>query len=373
MTNSAPAAAAASDAPAVELRGIQKRFGDSVAVAGVDLAIKQGEFFSLLGPSGCGKTTLLRMIAGLDFPTEGAVLIAGRDVLAVPAHERPVNTVFQSYALFPHMTVRDNVAFGLKMKKLAAAEIRSRVDAVMDMVQITKFADRKPAMLSGGQRQRVALARAVVNEPHVLLLDEPLGALDLKLRHELQIELIRLQRRLGITFICVTHDQEEALTMSDRIAVMNGGRIEQLGSAEELYEYPRTRFVGSFLGRCNFLDGEVKARTETGAVVRTAVGALTVEFRRRTPACEKSRFTIGIRPEKVTLHEAPVPSAGNCIPVTVRELLYIGSETHYQLDAGGGVTLGADAMNSKVGSQGFDLGHEAFAYLPPDGLLVLDD
>jgi spermidine/putrescine transport system ATP-binding protein len=359
-------------APAVELRGVEKRFGDSFAVAGIDLTIRQGEFFSLLGPSGCGKTTLLRMIAGLDFPTAGQVLISGRDVAAVPAHHRPVNTVFQSYALFPHMTVRENVAFGLKMKRVSPPEIARRVEKIMELVQITQFGERKPHMLSGGQRQRVALARAVVNEPHVLLLDEPLGALDLKLRKELQIELIGLQRRLGITFICVTHDQEEALTMSDRIAVMNRGQIEQMGSAEDLYEHPRTRFVGSFLGTCNFIEAEVVARKPGGATVRTALGNLTVEFRHQTPACEREKFTLGIRPEKVTLHEAAVSEGGNCIPVTVRELLYIGSETHYQLDAGG-LVLGADSMNSKVGSQGFELGQKAVASLPADGLLVLDD
>ncbi|MFM1846765.1 MAG: hypothetical protein RL417_239 [Pseudomonadota bacterium] len=358
--------------PAVELRGVEKKFGDSFAVAGIDLVIKQGEFFSLLGPSGCGKTTLLRMIAGLDFPTSGQVLIAGNDVVSVPAHERPVNTVFQSYALFPHMTVVENVAFGLKMKRVASAEIEARVKRVMDLVQITNFGDRKPHMLSGGQRQRVALARAVVNEPHVLLLDEPLGALDLKLRHELQIELIGLQRRLGITFICVTHDQEEALTMSDRIAVMNGGRIEQMGSAEDLYEHPRTRFVGSFLGTCNFIEATVSSRTVNGAVVSTAFGPLNVEFRKRSAACDKGRFTIGIRPEKVTLHDAPSTTGENSVPVVVKELLYIGSETHYQLEAGG-LILGADSMNSKVGSQGFEIGQKAYAYLPADGLLVLDD
>jgi spermidine/putrescine transport system ATP-binding protein len=360
------------DVPAVELRGVEKKFGDSFAVAGIDLSIKQGEFFSLLGPSGCGKTTLLRMVAGLDFPTAGEVLICGQDVISVPAHERPVNTVFQSYALFPHMTVRENVAFGLKMKKIAPAEIARRVDKIMELVQIAKFADRKPHLLSGGQRQRVALARAVVNEPQVLLLDEPLGALDLKLRKELQIELIRLQRSLGITFICVTHDQEEALTMSDRIAVMNGGCIEQMGSAEELYENPRTRFVGSFLGTCNFIEAVVSSRTAHGAVVQSPVGALNVEFRRRTPASERERFTLGIRPEKVTLHDTPATHGENCIAVTVKELLYIGSETHYQLDAAG-VILGADSMNSKVGSQGFELGQTAYAYLPADGLVVLDD
>lgn len=358
---------------AVELRSINKYFGDFTAVSGIDLKIEKGEFFSLLGPSGCGKTTLLRMIAGLEFPSSGEIIIAGQNVQNTPAYKRPVNTVFQSYALFPHMTVRDNISFGLRMKRLQAPEIAARVVKIMEIVQISQFADRKPHMLSGGQRQRVALARAVVNEPHVLLLDEPLGALDLKLRKELQLELISLQRRLGITFICVTHDQEEALTMSDRIAVMNKGRIEQLGPAEALYEAPRTKFVGSFLGTCNFLEAIVIKRTSNGALVKTSAGELRVEFCNPAPAAAgKDKFTLAIRPEKVTLKEAQADSAENCWPVTVKELLYIGSETHYELESGG-LTLSTEVMNSKVGSQGFAIGQAAFAYLPAAGLLVLDD
>ena len=358
--------------PAVELRGIEKRFGDFVAVTGINLSIKKGEFFSLLGPSGCGKTTLLRMIAGLDFPTAGEVLITGKNVEGTPAHLRPVNTVFQSYALFPHMTVRDNISFGLRMKNLPSPEIRSRVDKIMEMVQITQFADRKPHMLSGGQRQRVALARAVVNEPEVLLLDEPLGALDLKLRKELQLELIALQRRLKVTFVCVTHDQEEALTMSDRIAVMNKGHIEQLGAAEELYEFPRTRFVGNFLGTCDLIDATVKSRHETGVTVESALGRLRVEFRNVIDACLSSKFTLAIRPEKVTLLEQPTSDGENCCPVVVKELLYVGSETHYRLEHNN-VSLGAEIMNTKVGSQGFEIGQQAYAYFPPAALVVLED
>jgi ABC-type Fe3+/spermidine/putrescine transport system ATPase subunit len=239
--------------PAVEVEGLSRRFGDFTALDHVDLTIREGEFFSLLGPSGCGKTTLLRILAGLDLPDEGTVRIGGVDAGDIPPHRRPVNTVFQSYALFPHMTVRDNVAFGLRMKRVPPAALAERVDRALDMVQIEHFADRKPAQLSGGQKQRVALARAFINEPEVLLLDEPLGALDLKLRKELQVELSALQKRLGITFVFVTHDQEEALVMSDRIAVMRAGKIEQLGEAHALYERPRNRFVGQFLGSCNLL------------------------------------------------------------------------------------------------------------------------
>ncbi len=251
-----PSAAPASPGTfAIEAHNLVRRFGQTEALARVSVNIRKGEFFSLLGPSGCGKTTLLRLIAGLDLPDSGALKIGGRDAASIPAHKRPVNTVFQSYALFPHLSVHDNVAFGLRMKKIPAREIAERVERIMALVQITPFADRRPAQLSGGQKQRVALARALVNEPEVLLLDEPLGALDLKLRKELQVELSQLQRRLGITFIFVTHDQEEALVMSDRIAVMNAGKIEQLDGVEELYEQPRTRFVARFLGSCNLLEG----------------------------------------------------------------------------------------------------------------------
>jgi len=358
---------------AVEAENIVRRFGDVEALSHVSVSIRHGEFFSLLGPSGCGKTTLLRIIGGLDLADEGVIRIGGVDAKDIPAHKRPVNTVFQSYALFPHLSVADNVAFGLRMKKVPKAEIQERVRKVMDVVQIAQFADRKPAQLSGGQRQRVALARAVVNEPKVLLLDEPLGALDLKLRKQLQVELLSLQRRLGITFVCVTHDQEEALVMSDRIAVMNAGKIEQVGDAEDLYEHPRTRFVGQFLGSCNLLEATVTRRNGSQAWVRTPVGELRVEFgsKPREASC-KDRFTLAIRPEKVALG-APGESQGeNRFPVKVQQLIYVGSETHYVLSANG-QTLSAEMMNTKVGSQGFDIGQEAVAYMPAGGLIVLDD
>ena len=241
----------ATDAVAIEVENLVRRFGTIEALANITLTIRRGEFFSLLGPSGCGKTTLLRIIGGLDLPDAGVVRIGGIDMRSIPAHKRPVNTVFQSYALFPHLNVYDNVAFGLRMKKLARAEIGRRVRQVMELVDIAALAARRPAQLSGGQQQRVALARAIVNEPQVLLLDEPLGALDLQLRKQLQVELLTLQRRLGITFVYVTHDQEEALVMSDRIAVMRQGKIEQMDTAAALYERPRTRFVSQFLGACN--------------------------------------------------------------------------------------------------------------------------
>src|SRR5678815_3076647 len=246
----------------VELRSVTKNFGTFPAVQEVNLAVRAGEFMTFLGPSGCGKTTVLRMISGFETPTLGTVLLDGRDVTHVPPYRRDVNQVFQSYALFPHLSVQENIAFGLRMRKLPSPEIAERVKRVVDLVALRGFDQRKPSQLSVGQRQRVALARAIVCEPKVLLLDEPLSALDAKLRHQMQIELKRLQQRLGITFIFVTHDQSEALTMSDRIAVINKGRIEQLGSVHEIYHSPRTTFVANFIGHANILPATVIARSD---------------------------------------------------------------------------------------------------------------
>ncbi|MDZ4785016.1 MAG: ABC transporter ATP-binding protein [bacterium] len=358
---------------AVKVTNIVKKFGDFEALSNVSLEIKKGEFFSLLGPSGCGKTTLLRIIAGLEFQDSGDLLISGINATDIPAYKRPVNTVFQSYALFPHLTVANNIAFGLRMKMVSRSEIEARVDRVMDMVQITKLRDREPAQLSGGQQQRVALARAIVNEPEVLLLDEPLGALDLKLRRELQFELMSLQKRLGISFICVTHDQEEALTMSDRIAVMNVGKIEQIGNAEEMYEHPRTKFVSQFLGSANLLQAQIINKGANTARIRTKVGELVMTLGPNAAALkERQHFTVAIRPEKVTLSENDKCVGPNCLPVTVEQLIYIGSETHYILKSGT-ETLNAEAMNIKSGSQGFDLGHTAHMHIPENGLIVLED
>ena len=363
----------ANETPVIEVENLVRRFGDVEALSHVSVKIRQGEFFSLLGPSGCGKTTLLRIVGGLDMPDEGIVRIGGVDAREIPAHKRPVNTVFQSYALFPHLTVYDNIAFGLRMKRVAKPEIGQRVKKVMDLVEIAPLESRKPAQLSGGQKQRVALARAVVNEPQVLLLDEPLGALDLKLRKQLQVELLQLQRRLGITFIYVTHDQEEALVMSDRIAVMRMGKIEQMGEAESLYEHPRTRYVSQFLGSCNLIDATVTHRNAAGAIVQTIVGELRVDFGQSpSEAVQRDKFTLAIRPEKVALLPVSERVGENRVKVKVEELLYIGSETHYVLRAGE-QRLTAEAMNVKVGSQGFDIGQEAVVYLPAGGLLVLDD
>jgi putative spermidine/putrescine transport system ATP-binding protein len=313
-SSSSPAGASA-PVPAVSLQGVRKRFGDVVAVDGVDLEIGQGEFFSFLGPSGSGKTTCLRMIAGFEEPSEGTILLEGRPVTGLPPYERDVNTVFQDYALFPHMTVAENVEYGLRVKGVPKESRQERVAEVLRMVRLVGFDARRPSQLSGGQRQRVALARALVNQPAVLLLDEPLGALDLKLRQEMQIELTSIQDRVGLTFVYVTHDQEEALTMSDRIAVFNGGRIEQIGTPAEVYEQPATSFVAGFVGVSNTLSGE-GARVVTGS-----------------PAA------VTIRPEKIRMIGVDEEAGADEATLTghVREVIYLGADTKYvvDLDVGG--------------------------------------
>jgi len=351
---------------AIEASGLTRRFQDVTALDAVSLSVRQGEFFSLLGPSGCGKTTLLRIIAGLDIPDAGTVRIVGEDATALPAHRRPVNTVFQSYALFPHLDVAANVAFGLRMKKVAPAEISRRVREVMGLVQIEDLGSRMPNQLSGGQKQRVALARAIVNEPKVLLLDEPLAALDLKLRKQLQMELRNLQHRLGITFIYVTHDQEEALVLSDRIAVMRQGRIEQLGKARDLYERPRTRFTSQFLGSCSLIDAKVRQRLPDGALVETPLGVLRI-----ADNAPRESFTLAIRPEKVRLLSRPPEDEVNAVPVQVEEAIYLGAGSHYELRAGPQM-LRAETMNAQAGD-GFAPGQAAWVSLPPAALIILDD
>ncbi len=320
--------AAPTAAAAVRLEGVHKRFGEVEAVAGVDLEILDGEFFSMLGPSGSGKTTTLRMIAGFEEPTAGRVLLHGQDVTGKAPFERDVNTVFQDYALFPHMTVGDNVGYGLMIRKVAKADRARQVADALRMVRLEGYDGRRPGQLSGGQRQRVALARALVNRPRVLLLDEPLGALDLKLREEMQIELKAIQHQVGITFIYVTHDQEEALTMSDRIAVFNRGLVEQIGSPAEVYERPRTAFVAGFVGTSNLLRGEVAER-----IVGRA-GTYTV------------------RPEKIRLAAPDDAVADDETSATgsVREVIYLGPDTRYivALDAGGELVV--TAQNQSISS-----------------------
>ncbi len=316
-TMTAPSTAprdAAGPIPAVRLESVEKRFGDVAAVAGVDLDVRDGEFFSMLGPSGSGKTTTLRMIAGFELPTAGRILLHGRDVTDVAPFDRDVNTVFQDYALFPHMSVGDNVGYGLMVRKVPRANRAVRVAEALRMVRLDGYEGRRPSQLSGGQRQRVALARALVNRPRVLLLDEPLGALDLKLREEMQIELKAIQQQVGITFIYVTHDQEEALTMSDRLAVFNAGRIEQLGTPAEVYERPASRFVAGFVGTSNLLSGEVAER------VIGRAGTFT------------------IRPEKIRLADVDSAAAADETAASGRilDVVYLGPDTRYivELDAG---------------------------------------
>ncbi|MBI3739666.1 MAG: ABC transporter ATP-binding protein [Chloroflexi bacterium] len=325
-----------SDLIAIEFKNVSRVFsvkhqdqvGTVKAVDDVSLQIRDGEFFSLLGPSGSGKTTSLRMIAGFDRPTSGQILLYGHDVSNLPPYERDVNTVFQDYALFPHMTVGENIAYGLMIKKVVKPEREKRVDEILDLVRLSGFGERKPSQLSGGQRQRVALARALINHPKVLLLDEPLGALDLKLRQQMQVELKAIQQRVGITFIFVTHDQEEALTMSDRIAVFNQGKIEQVGSPAEVYEHPSTPFVAGFVGTSNLVDGET-ARRITGS---------------------DSRFSI--RPEKIHLAAPTANVDGDMFFVDgkVRDVIYLGLYTRYLVELNGGGDLVVVEQNLKTTS-----------------------
>ncbi|GBD09291.1 Spermidine/putrescine import ATP-binding protein PotA [Candidatus Thermoflexus japonica] len=317
---------------AVELRKVSKHFGDVEAVHQVSLQIRDGEFFSLLGPSGCGKTTTLRMIAGFERPTEGEIYIKGERMNDVPPFHRPVNTVFQHYALFPHMTVFENVAFGLEMKRLPRDEIRRRVEEALRLVRLTGLENRYPRQLSGGQQQRVALARALVNRPAVLLLDEPLGALDLKLRKEMQLELKTLQHQVGITFIYVTHDQEEAMTMSDRIAVMNQGRVLQVGTPVEIYEHPATRFVADFIGETNFLEGRV-VDLERG-MARVEIEGFTVFAAPSEGTHRGQRVTVAVRPERIRLGAEGPEDTPNRYPGVIEEVIYIGTDTLFRVRVG---------------------------------------
>jgi spermidine/putrescine transport system ATP-binding protein len=340
------------NAPSVRLRGVTKRFGDFAAVREMDLDIPKGEFFTLLGPSGCGKTTTLRMVAGFEEPSEGTVLLDGDDVTGLPAFKRPTNTVFQSYALFPHLSVERNVAFGLERKRVSKEEVRRRVGEELERVGLAAEAKRKPRQLSGGQQQRVALARALVNRPAVLLLDEPLGALDLKLRKQLQVELKRIQQEVGITFVYVTHDQEEALTMSDRIAVMNRGVIEQLGEPEAIYERPKTTFVAGFIGVSNLMPGEVVSangaapslRLDAGPTVRTAdLGG--AELGERVHAV--------VRPEKLGLERAGAAASADSMSVQgqVESSLYLGTATQMIVRLGDGTGMTVLIPNADVAAR----------------------
>ncbi|MER7544438.1 ABC transporter ATP-binding protein [Spirillospora sp. NPDC127506] len=330
--------------PAIELTGVEKDYhahGETVAaVRGIDLEIAQGEFFSLLGPSGCGKTTTMRMIAGFEEPTAGTVRLLGQDVTGVPPNRRDVNMVFQSYALFPHMSVFENVAFGLRRRGVPKAEIAERVGGMLGIVDLAGRERRRPAELSGGQQQRVALARALVNRPRALLLDEPLGALDLKLRQAMQVELKRIQREVGITFVYVTHDQSEALTMSDRIAVMNDGRIEQLGTPREIYEHPASRFVAGFIGTSNLLGGEIAEVGRGTAVISYGPdGRIEVPIRDGLKVAAGERLELTVRPEKIGIG-LDKPADELCgVRGTVTEVVYLGTATNYNITTSAGADV----------------------------------
>jgi spermidine/putrescine transport system ATP-binding protein len=343
--------ASGSAEPDVRLVRVTKRFGTTVAVDDISLDIARGEFFSLLGPSGCGKSTTLSIIGGFEEPSEGAVLLGGQDVARISAHKRDVNTVFQSYALFPHLSVFENVAFGLRRKGKPKQEIARRVEEALELVDLPGLGQRRSAQLSGGQQQRVALARALVNRPRVLLLDEPMGALDAKLRKQMQVELKRIQSEVGITFLYVTHDQEEAMAMSDRLAVMNLGQIEQVGPPQEVYDHPATEFVAGFLGASNLLAGTVLNRRQ-GEVKLT--GGTTVRVPADRIPDDRDHIKVGVRPEKLVLqrpHETP-PDGLNMLDTRVQVATYLGVSHQYMLEEPSGATLTAYVQNVDTDAPG---------------------
>ncbi len=367
--------------PAVELREVYKTFPagrsehEVAAVNGVNLSLPSGEFFTLLGPSGCGKTTTLRMIAGFETPTSGEVFIQGQAMGHVPPYRRPVNTVFQNYALFPHLTIEKNVAFGLTVQKVPKAEQQRRVQEALELVRLPTVGQRKPSQLSGGQQQRVALARALINRPAVLLLDEPLGALDYKLRQAMQLELKALQHEVGITFVSVTHDQEEALTMSDRIAVMSAGKVLQVGTPIEIYERPNCRFVANFIGETNFLDGRVTRVNGNRCTVQVADG-LEVSGSNYQPVAIGDPVTVSIRPEKIRIHESRPEAQPNLFAVAVDRVAYIGSDTQLFMTMPYGAKVRVYDQNelSTVDENYFyAAGDQAWISWRPENALVLKD
>jgi spermidine/putrescine transport system ATP-binding protein len=350
---------------AISLSGITRIFAGSIpAVDHIDLDIQPGEFFTLLGPSGCGKTTLLRMIAGFETPDEGRIFISGREMQDVPAHKRAVNTVFQSYALFPHLNVEQNIGFGLKMQGVKTPERKKRVNAIMELTQIGQFATRSAAQLSGGQRQRVALARALVNEPEVVLLDEPLSALDAKLRAELQIELLRMQKRLGMTFVFVTHDQHEALVMSDRIAVMSRGKIQQVGPVLDVYEKPKNVFVAEFLGLSNIWPFEPASPHEG----HTAIGVLNIG----EPLTGAGLAMI--RPEKIWIYgdNAAPRDRPNLFSGTIREAIYMGASTQYRIELHCGQFVTAYDTNNQAAERSWRPGEAVAVELKPENIMLVE-
>ncbi|MBE9000434.1 MULTISPECIES: ABC transporter ATP-binding protein [unclassified Nostoc] len=324
----------------VELRNVFKFFNQEPAVHGIDLDVRQGEFFSILGPSGCGKTTTLRLIAGFEIADAGKVLIQGQSMTNVPPYRRPVNTVFQSYALFNHLNVWDNIAFGLRLKKIHKSEIEIRVQEALKLVKMESLRSRFPSQLSGGQQQRVALARALVNRPTVVLLDEPLGALDLKLRKEMQVELSNLHKDLGVTFVMVTHDQEEALSLSDRIAVMNQGKIEQVGTPSQIYERPQTSFVADFIGDTNLFSGEIVAVDSSSIKISTKTGlSIIINRAEDTPSQLSQAVVVSVRPEKIQLSLYPPNLPANCFEGRLINVMYLGTHVNYVVELTNGISI----------------------------------
>lgn len=348
----------------ISLKQINKKYDDFEIIKSLDMSIQSGEFLTMLGPSGCGKTTTLRMIAGFEDPTEGEIFLEGEPVAGVPPYKRKVNTVFQNYALFPHMTIAENISFGLKMSKLPKKEIQSRVEEMLKLVQLEGYQNRKPEQLSGGQRQRVAIARALVNQPKVLLLDEPLSALDLKLRKQMQVELKRLQRKLGITFIYVTHDQEEALMMSDRIAIMNKGNLEQLDTPKAVYEKPASKFVADFIGESNIFYGTVAAIDSSGVEISVEAGQVTVAF---TEVVKKDQIIyLSVRPENIKLSTTPVP--GFSLVGVVSEHYFTGNMNKTLISLSNGMEL---KMNSLAEQKLLEIGTQVYVYWQADDAFLM--
>ncbi len=366
------------DIPLLRIEGVGKKFGSFRAVDGLSLDIRAGEFFALLGPSGCGKTTLLRMLAGFETPDEGRILLDGKDIAQVLPHERPVNMMFQNYALFPHLNVRDNIAFGLKRARMARADIATRVAEMVALVKLDGLEKRKPDQLSGGQKQRVALARSLARRPQVLLLDEPLAALDKKLRESTQAELMDLQRRLGTTFIIVTHDQAEAMTMANRIGVMDAGRLEQVGSPRELYEAPHSRWVAEFVGDVNLFDGEVSSRDYNRLTIATRDAGTVTVAEPRQPVT-KTIISVAIRPEKVKLsRRGPVSDAGtshaiNRLEGVITEVSYLGGLTTYKVKLETGAVVRSSMANTaRLDIDAYSAGQRVVAWFTPDDCVVLE-
>ena len=360
--------------PFVRIEGVRKHFGDFVALDGIDLDIYRGELFCLLGGSGCGKSTLLRILAGFEQPTAGRVLLDGVDMTSMPAYERPVNMMFQSYALFPHMNVEKNVAYGLKRDGVPAREVAERVRDMLALVQMSDFARRKPHQLSGGQRQRVALARSLVKRPKLLLLDEPLAALDRKLREQTQFELMNIQDQLGVTFIVVTHDQEEAMTLSTRIAVMDRGKLIQIGEPTELYERPRNRFIADFVGSVNLFEGRVDVGASGASLLSDALGEPVTVDTSRVELPSGTLAHLALRPEKVRLSKTrPVDDGVNVLEGEVNDLAYMGSLSHYVVQLASGAKVRATMANQRrLDQREIDWDDKVYLYWYPTDAVVLD-